>query len=76
MKKERRVVLAYVTRCPFLLLKYYNPVCNNQGKCFSVTAQAAFDHLRTTFWDGSTNEYESLTKAGQWHWDLKMGYSF
>ena len=45
-------------------------------KGFSVTAQAAFDHLRTTFWDGSTNEYESLTKAGQWHWDLKMGYSF
>ena len=45
-------------------------------KGFSVTGQAAFDHLRMTFWDGTTNEYESLTKKGHWHWDLKFGYAF
>jgi hypothetical protein len=43
---------------------------------FSVTGEAAFDHLRTTFWDGAMNEYESLTEKGHWHWNLKFGYSF
>ncbi|MGB7568303.1 MAG: hypothetical protein WBM07_10605 [Chitinivibrionales bacterium] len=45
-------------------------------KGFSVTGEAAFDHLRMTFWDGTTNEYESLIKKGDWHWELKFGYSF
>jgi hypothetical protein len=45
-------------------------------KGFSITGQAAFDHLRTTFWDGSTNAYESMIEKGDWHWDLKFGYSF
>lgn len=43
---------------------------------FSVTGEAAFDHLRTTRVDGSTQQPESLTKAGDWHWNLKFGYSF
>lgn len=43
---------------------------------FSVTGQIAFDHTRTTFWDGSLNEYESLKKAGHWNWKLKFGYNF
>ncbi|MGA2506190.1 MAG: hypothetical protein ABSF80_01770 [Chitinispirillaceae bacterium] len=67
----------------------YNPANYNKGSWrwsvyakkmvvqgFSVIAEFAFDHLRTTFWDGSTNEYESLTQKGHWHWNLKFGYSF
>lgn len=45
-------------------------------KGFSVTAAAAFDHLRTTDMDGFAYEGENLTKAGDWHWKLKLGYSF
>jgi hypothetical protein len=43
---------------------------------FSVTGEAAFDHLRTTRVDGSTQQPESLTKAGHWHWNVKFGYYF
>ena len=43
---------------------------------FSVTGETAFDHLRTTYVDGSTREYESLTKAGHWHWNVKFSYAF
>ena len=43
---------------------------------FSVTGEIAFDHLRTTYVDGSTREYECLTKKGDWHWNAKFGYSF
>jgi hypothetical protein len=43
---------------------------------FSVTGEIAFDHLRTTFSDGSTKEYESLVKAGHWHWNTKFSYAF
>jgi hypothetical protein len=32
--------------------------------------------LRTTYVDGSTREYESLTKAGHWHWTVKFSYAF
>jgi hypothetical protein len=45
-------------------------------KGFSVTAAAAFDHLRTTDMDGYAREGEDLTKKGNWHWKLKFGYSF
>lgn len=44
---------------------------------FSVTAQAAFDHIRTMSRDvGAMNTYESLIMKGQWHWKLKFGYAF
>ena len=43
---------------------------------FSVTGEAAFDHLRTTRVDGSLQQSESLTRAGQWHWNIKFGYYF
>jgi hypothetical protein len=44
---------------------------------FSVTAQAAFDHMRTMSRDvGAMNTYESLLMKGHWHWKLKFGYSF
>ncbi len=45
-------------------------------KGFSVTAAAAFDHSRTTNMDGFDYEGENLTKKGNWHWKLKLGYSF
>ena len=43
---------------------------------FSITAAAAFDHLRTTDMDGFAYDGEYMTKAGNWHWKLKFGYSF
>lgn len=43
---------------------------------FSLTGEAAFDHLRTTRVDGSTQQPESLIKKGHWHWNLKFGYYF
>jgi hypothetical protein len=43
---------------------------------FIVTGQMARDHLRTTYWDGSTQYYECMNKPGLWHWELKAGYSF
>lgn len=44
---------------------------------FSVTAQAAFDHMRTMSRDvGAMNTYESLIRKGHWHWKIKFGYSF
>jgi|WetSurMetagenome_2_1015567.scaffolds.fasta_scaffold10196_3 hypothetical protein len=43
---------------------------------FSVTGEAAFDHMRTTIVNGSTQFYETMTKAGHWHWKAKFGYSF
>ena len=43
---------------------------------FNMTGEIAFDHLRTTRVDGSTQQPESLTKAGHWHWNLKFGYFF
>jgi len=43
---------------------------------FSVTGEAAFDHIRTTKINGSTEFYEAMTQAGHWHWNLKFGYSF
>jgi len=45
-------------------------------KGFSITGEAAFDHLHTTQVDGSTQTYECLTKKGHWHWNLKFGYCF
>lgn len=43
---------------------------------FSLTGEAAFDHLRTARVDGSTQQSESLIKKGHWHWNLKFGYYF
>jgi len=43
---------------------------------FSVTGEAAFDHLRTNNIDGSTREYECLTEKGHWHWNAKFSYAF
>lgn len=45
-------------------------------KGFSITGLAAFDHLRTTYWNGATQFFSCMTKPGQWHWDAKIGYSF
>jgi hypothetical protein len=43
---------------------------------FSVTGLITFDHLRTTYWDGSPWTYEFMSKRGNWHWNIKMGYYF
>ena len=43
---------------------------------FSVTGEAAFDHMRTTIVNGATQYYETMTEKGHWHWKLKFGYSF
>jgi hypothetical protein len=43
---------------------------------FSVSGEIAFDHLRTTYVDGSTREYECLTEKGHWHWNAKFSYAF
>jgi hypothetical protein len=45
-------------------------------KGFSITGLAAFDHLRTTYWNGATQFFSCMNKPGQWHWDAKIGYSF
>jgi hypothetical protein len=42
----------------------------------NLTGEAAFDHLRNTTLDGSTQPPESLTKTGHWHWIVKIGYFF
>ena len=43
---------------------------------FIVTGEAAFDHMRTTILDGTTQFYEATSRPGDWHWMLKFGYSF
>jgi hypothetical protein len=43
---------------------------------FAVCGEIAFDHLRTTYVDGSTREYECLTEKGHWHWNAKFSYNF
>lgn len=43
---------------------------------FYLSGEIAFDHLRTYYWNGTQNDYESLIHKGHWHWDLKFGYVF
>jgi hypothetical protein len=43
---------------------------------FSVIGEVAFDHMRTTILDGTTQFYEATSRPGDWHWMLKFGYSF
>jgi hypothetical protein len=43
---------------------------------FSLTGQVAYDHLRTTFQDGSTTNDEALHEKGHWYWIVKTGYEF
>ncbi|MBN1760195.1 MAG: hypothetical protein JW863_17845 [Chitinispirillaceae bacterium] len=43
---------------------------------FSVIAEAAFDHNRSTTQEGVPYEGENLTRKGNWHWKLKFLYAF
>jgi hypothetical protein len=45
-----------------------------KGCC--VTGQIAYDHLRTTYWNGSTQTSECMVNKGNWHWELKTGFNF
>jgi hypothetical protein len=43
---------------------------------FYMAGLMAFDHLRTTNWDGSSQTYDFMATKGNWHWELKIGYNF